>query len=522
MFRYREIKDYEKSVQTSCQVLQNFTTNPGVLKTVNLSYQTGEYLRLYKRFLDTQPGYGTEVKDDGTVVVRNDFSFGSGRKKMWKPVQSYEGRIVDDTPLDGAYGFIPWVSGSPTGLGVYKVAMKGVDRRVVANYRRFKERFGAFGQHTAGLNSMTESVFGSLSFVPKPLGLSNLVEASLKGMLPHIRAELSLVNSVIELKDFRSLLPALKSYKKTFQNVSELVKHSFTNRPIRTGRNPWSLIRRSFAPEKGFTLRELLHSTADGYLQAQFNILPFITDVCKVFRAFARLSKVMNNLVRNQGRLRTSHYVNTFIPSQFTGADAEVTYSLDLDQFAGTENNGSGKIGCYRAYGHQLHVVRKVLVDEPAEFHAEVEYNYYLSQYQNEHAQVLTLLDLLGVNLSPAILWNAIPWSFVVDWMFDVSRYLGDRKQINMEPVINITRYLWSWKTSRKVKTYFEEVSTQTQAPLCPRIYLPTLYETTYRRDVDMPAFSNSLYGSGLSGTELSLGTALAVTRAWHPKRGRR
>lgn len=516
MFRYRELKDYEKAVQTSVSVFQTFTTSPGVLKTVNLKYMTGEYLRLYHRFLDTVPGYGTETLDDGRVVTRNDLSFKSSTG-VWKPCQSYKGYMVDDTPFDSA-GIIPWVSGSPTSLGVYVPVTGGVDRKVVATYRRFTDRFGAFGQHYAGLPSMTETVLGSLSFVPKPTGLSNLVEASLKNMLPHIKAELSLINSIIELKDFKSLPHTLSNLKGTISRLSKFVK----NGRQALGRNPFSLIRKSFNPDQGLTLRELLHSTADGYLQAEFNLLPLFSDVCAVFRAFAGLSKKMNNLVQNQGRLRTKHYSFPFIPAQFTGADAEVTYSLDLDQFTGTENNGTGKIGCYRAYGHQLHVKRQVLVDEPAIFHAEVEFNYHLSQYQLEHAQVLTLLDLLGVNLSPAIIWNAIPWSFVVDWFVGVSRYLADRKVINMEPAINITRYMWSWRCTRKIKCYFEEVAGQTQKPLCPRTYLPTLYETIYRRDVDLPAYTNSLYGSGLSGTELSLGAALVTTRAWHPRRGRR
>lgn len=519
MLRYRETKDYEKSRETSCVVYQDFTTSPGVMSSVGLTYHTPEYLRYYKRFLDTQPGYGTETLSDGRVIARNDLSF-KNSKGVWKPCQSYFGYTVDDTPFD-ASGTIPWVAGSPTNLGVYTPLFGGIDRMVVAGYRAFTGRFGAFGQHTAGLDSMTESVFGGLGFVPKPLGLSSLVDSSLKQMLPHVKAELSLINSIIELKDFRSLPHTLSNLKGTLQNLFRYHKYGKKGGEMMLGHGPFDLIRKTFYPGQGLTLRELLHSTADGYLQAQFNLLPLLNDICAIQRAFANLSKTMNRLVQNQGRLRTTHYSYAFLPSQFTGADADITFSMNLDQFAGTQSIPS-KIGCYRAYGHQLHVVRKVLVDQPSIFHAEVEYNYHLSQYQLEHARVLTLLDSLGVNLSPAIIWNAIPWSFLIDWIVGVSRYLGERKVINMEPVINITRYMWSWSAQRKVKVYFEEVPGQTQRPLCPRTYLPTLVETIYRRDVDMPAYSNSLYASGLSGTELSLGAALVTTRAWVPNRGRR
>lgn len=486
---------------------------PTVLKSVMLNFHTPEYLRLYKRFLDTQPG-----EDYRFGVVRNDLPRRlTLDQDLWKPCQSYEGRIVDPVG-SGSDNGIPWVSDSPTALGWYQYSGKGIDQLVVAGYRNFTGRFGVWGQHTAGLPSMCEQT-DSLSFVPKPLGLSTLVPLSLRSMLPHIRAELSLVNSIIELKDFASLkhtIPKLQGTLKNLLRFTEVKKGGL-------GPNPFSLIRRSFKPEQGLTLRELLHSTADGYLQVQFNLSPLLDDISAVFRAFRDLDKTMNGLVQNQGRPRRKHYTYKWIPSQFTGADASVTTGLTLDQFTGTENNGSPtKIGCYRAYSRQLTCTRQVVVDEPATFHAEVEYKYYLSQYQLEHARVLTLLDKLGVNLSPRIIWNAIPWSFVIDWFIDIGRYLGDRKTLNMEPVINISRYMWSWRASRKVKTFLYDWSPTTgpTQPQCPIIDLPDLYETIYRRDVELPAFDNPLFGSTLDSKELTLGAALVSTKRWRPHRG--
>jgi hypothetical protein len=498
MLRYRELKDYELSSFTSTNVKNTGADVNNMLNNVQLTYHTPEFLRLYSRILDEGRNYRT-VKD------------------RWKSCQHYESRVVDDTPFNSA-GRIPWVTWSSNDLRKFTSTDKGIDRLVVAGYRNFKDAFGAFGEHNALLPGMTEVVSGSQSFVPKPTGLSTLVSASLKTMLPHVKAELSLINSVIELKDFKSLPHALSSYYGTIKKLGTFIKEGTSA----LGRNPFSLIRKSFNPDQGLTLREMLHSTADGYLQAKFNLLPFLDDVRKVFLACTKLSKTMNSLTQNQGRPRKKHFSFQWLPAQFTGANRVTSYQMALDQFAGTENNGDPvKTGVHRYYGHSVRVTREVVVDQPAIFHAEIEYQYWLSQYQNEHARLLTLLDSLGVNLSPAIIWNAIPWSFVVDWVFGVSRYLGDRKVINMEPVVCIRRYCWSWETSRKIKVFFEDLSPNDK-PACPRTYLPDLYETIYRRDIDMPAHSNPLYADGLSGTELSLGAALVTTRAWHPTRGRR
>jgi len=516
MWRYRELKDYEPSHQTSILLTQKFSNSVNVLKDIGLTFHTGEYIRTYRRFLDTQPGY------DWTVGGRNDIPYKLNHS-VWKPCQSYEGRVVDFIPDNSGQG-IPWVSRSTTELGWYYPVSGVIDRLVLANYRTFKDRYGAFGQHNAGLTSMVETNSGSLSFVPKPLGLTTMCEASLKTMLPHVKAELSLVNSIIELKDFKSLPRTLANLKQTTLNLASLFSAPQARKSYQ---GFYSLVRSSFRPEEGLTLRELLHSSADGYLQAKFNLLPLFGDICAIFRACANLSKTMNSLVQNQGRMKRKHYTYNFIPSQFTGADAIQDITLELDQFAGTELNGqTTKTGCYRKYSFSpLRVTRRTIIDEPATFHAEIEYSYHFTQYQNEHARLLTLLDSLGVNLSPAIIWNAIPWSFVIDWFIGVSRYLGERKTLNMEPAVCISRYMWSWKSTRKVRTWFAPANPFASTfglPQCPTVYLPDLYETIYRRDVELPAISNSLYGSGFSDSELILGGALAITRAFHPRRGRR
>jgi hypothetical protein len=163
-------------------------------------------------------------------------------------------------------------------------------------------------------------------------------------------------------------------------------------------------------------------------------------------------------------------------------------------------------------------MTRSVLIRQPAIFHAEIEYNFHFTRFQQEHARMLALLDAFGVNLNPAIIWNAIPWTFVIDWFVDVSRWLNDRTHMNMEPVINITKFLYSTKTRRTVKLAFE--SYQTGARPVFRTELPELNETAYRRDVGLPPES-SLLASGLSLREFSLGVALLHTRRWKPKRNR-
>jgi hypothetical protein len=168
---------------------------------------------------------------------------------------------------------------------------------------------------------------------------------------------------------------------------------------------------------------------------------------------------------------------------------------------------------------------RQVSYDASA-FHAEIEYNYNYTQYQTEHARLLGLLDYFGVNLNPQIIWNAIPWSFVVDWVFSVGRFLDRFKVSNMEPKINIRRYLWSIKRKRTVVTtrYTIPIESWWHPPLKlshhRTVPASVVEETAYRRQVGLPG-SSLIESSGVSLKEFTLGAALVLSRRRHSHKPR-
>jgi len=149
-----------------------------------------------------------------------------------------------------------------------------------------------------------------------------------------------------------------------------------------------------------------------------------------------------------------------------------------------------------------------------------MQYNYNYDAYQLEHARALSLLEAFGGNNLPLILWNAIPWSFVIDWLVGVNLWLADHGQIEgtgMVPKINICQYLWSIRRRRRTivsskitspKFYAGTGSTETYPP--QYITHPVADETAYRRDVSLPSAS-SIVSSGLSFTEFTLGASLAI-----------
>jgi hypothetical protein len=56
---------------------------------------------------------------------------------------------------------------------------------------------------------------------------------------------------------------------------------------------------------------------------------------------------------------------------------------------------------------------------------------------------LLGLLDTLGFELNPRIIWDALPFTFVIDWFFDVGGYLNRYSIDTLElPIVYVDSYL--------------------------------------------------------------------------------
>lgn len=349
--------------------------------------------------------------------------------------------------------------------------------------------FGEPAMPLAGLPDFGRQVDGyPISGIPAPDILERLKAQSLQTMFPVIKAELSVVNSILELKDFKSLPQTIARMKNV---LSKAVARVTAKKKGRKG-----------------TLRSLFQGGADGYLQQQFNILPLLSDISGIHAALSRTQRRINDFVTRAGRVQTRHFAYNW--QEFGHAYDEGGGMFPFRIGGEYESIPSGFI-MYTG----TRVIRHVHT-EPTTFHAELQYNYNYTAYQVENAQLLGHLDAFGVNLNPSIIWNAVPWTFVIDWVIGIGPMLDRLKRTNMEPQVNILNYLWSVRRSRRIQQTVESVSlfnTPGVSPAGRKCVQPVVTETSYRRDVGIPATSLLLQTSGLSSRELSLAAALVITR---------
>jgi hypothetical protein len=339
-------------------------------------------------------------------------------------------------------------------------------------------QFGVASNPTVGMPAMFSiSVDGDL-VVADPPELDLLLGAAFQRLLPGIRPDLSLINSILELKDFKSLV-------ETFSQMDSILARQL------------SLNNLQRAAFQNLSFREILRRRSSDYLQLKFNLQPLYSDIKGALRLFKSYQAQLMRLLAQAEKVNTRHSTIGF--AEYAG---EPTFESTDWHSPGLEFSPEG---VQYQLNRQTRSHRKVTY-APSKFHLEMEIQYSFDKVQKQHAALFAVMDGLGVNLNPAIIWNATRWTFVVDWILGVGKFLDSFKRRQLEPVVNIRRCLWSVKRSRSIECSFDLLNGPAANPAS------TCTETAYRRSLCMPTPA-SLRASGLTLTEVSLGAALVFSR---------
>ena len=131
---------------------------------------------------------------------------------------------------------------------------------------------------------------------------------------------------------------------------------------------------------------------------------------------------------------------------------------------------------------------------------------------QGPRTRLKALLDVLGVKRDPSIIWNAIPFSFVVDWFVDVSSFLNAFSVDNLRFRVKILDFCSSVKVSSSAQLvgWTSETFGDTGNSINnPEEQMVSFTGKSYERRTLLPDLNASLSVSGLSGREAFLSAAL-------------
>jgi hypothetical protein len=237
--------------------------------------------------------------------------------------------------------------------------------------------------------------------------------------------------------------------------------------------------------------RSHLKNVAGLDLNLNFGILPFLSDVRSLAEGLINFRKKVDDLLRRQGKVITRHYKCPVMAPLFN--------ETELLLYSETTN--------YR-------VTRQLLWDEMPTYTASCRFKYQLPDMSLLTNQAKAFLDALGVRKNLAIAWNAIPFSFIVDWFFNVGRWLDGLSTDNLDIRIVLEDFCHSVKYSSTCSVFNYDygnrywVSEYRNRTYIRKRCLPYLYPP--RPTMKMPSIG-----------QIRLGGSLVISQKFFPGRFR-
>jgi hypothetical protein len=180
---------------------------------------------------------------------------------------------------------------------------------------------------------------------------------------------------------------------------------------------------------------------------------------------------------------------------------------------------GNGSIESWPGYSYRIDDIDSV----EEYYYATLLMRYSIPEMGEIELKIRAFLDVLGVRLDPAIIWNAIPFSFVVDWVVDVGSFLRSLSLDNLgirTEIIDFSHSVKSVITRKRRLTCYADL-----APKYPLFGTPldvmSVVKTRYERARTIPS-QHAITTSGVSLGEAVLGTALVLANRRTKTRRRR
>lgn len=232
---------------------------------------------------------------------------------------------------------------------------------------------------------------------------------------------------------------------------------------------------------------------ANDYLNYSFGWKPFIGDLISAYNALKNLDKRLDYLKRNANRV-----IRRNVSIDLTN------YSIPATVTAWTDCN----------LGFYTNRTRFHYFQYQPRYHATLVYRYTLPSGRGAvYTKMKALLDAFGVRPDFSIIWNAIPFSFVVDWFVDVGGFLRSFTPTDLDMKVSVLDYSQSVKYVQSTQTDY----TIHHDFFGPQVGGPEIAGTVdkgyYERDNDIPSL-HALSLTGLNLMQASLGGALVLSNS--------
>lgn len=259
---------------------------------------------------------------------------------------------------------------------------------------------------------------------------------AINNITPKLKASMSLPNFLFELKDLKKVIPSSQQ----LQRISAALEAIATN-PFK-GSRKWGA-------------SELHNAAAGQHLSAQFGYLPLIDDAFQLYSSIESFNNQKRDFERKAGKPQVGYFKKS------------------LPEIQGPKKYGGPNHGpSFRYY------TRDTVVTDIITYGISYTYSASMSDLNSP----LLFAKYMGFRNNPRVLWDAIPFSFVVDWFIGFGKFLEQFDEGSVP--VNMTIHK-SWKSRKTVvrrEHGFEALDHATGRWVSgPGVYAVTTF-TFYRR----------------------------------------
>lgn len=268
-----------------------------------------------------------------------------------------------------------------------------------------------------------------------------LQQEALKHFIPDLEDGFSLPIFIAELKDVPKLArDVIRMWKALLRGITAAVA-------LLTGRAK----RRAKVSLKklgSMSGREL----SNDWLSVNFGWVPFVRDIKTIVTRIYTLREDIEKYLKSANTWRTLHFQKGLSPYTFRDA----AWLSDVV----TDTTVSGVYGDFKfmediTRGVTFRHVRKRSVDF-VRYTATMNYRYNVPLAHNVLDTISAAMDRFGMNPSISDIWELIPFSFVVDWVFDVGHWLDQFDLTNLQQTVEVAQFCDSVKfTFRERSLYY-------------------------------------------------------------------
>lgn len=194
----------------------------------------------------------------------------------------------------------------------------------------------------------------------------------------------------------------------------------------------FSQIKKSLRAAGKAPLKEL----SNHFLATIFGWLPFLRDIQTIVSKFMTVADKVNDFVLNQGKRRTFHVGKQLSPLTFR---PEEWFESTLSAHSAYAGNHYAPWWFANDYFNVIEFSTKTMRSvSNCSYHLTLDYQYDLPGVNAAVQSFKAELDHWGINLSVSDVWQVIPFSFVVDWVWNVGQWLEQFDFVNCPPAIVI------------------------------------------------------------------------------------